>query len=97
MNAPTSGADGLPGVAGDYYGRATRRLDNGRCWVDVLATGGPRIVGFGLSGRANFLVETPDLGSDAGFGRYEMLGGHRLWFAPETSLSSVGVRERGTM
>ncbi|MFI5258093.1 MAG: hypothetical protein ACHQ01_00565 [Candidatus Limnocylindrales bacterium] len=89
MSVSAIGADGLPGVPGDYHGRATRRLDNGRCWVDVLATGGPRIVGFGLSGRDNFLVETPQISWDAGYGTYDLLGGHRLWFAPETSLCSV--------
>ena len=89
MSANATGPDGLPGVAGDYYGRAARRLDNGRCWVDVLANGGPRIVGFGLSGGPNVLAETPDMGWDFGHGRYDLLGGHRLWFAPETELCSV--------
>lgn len=89
MSTGATGPDGLPGVPGDYHGRATRRLDNGHCWVDVLASGGPRIVGFGLTGGTNFLVETPDISWDAGFGKYDLLGGHRLWFAPETSLCSI--------
>jgi hypothetical protein len=84
------GADGgLPGVSGDYYGRVTRRLEGAGCWVEVLAAGGPRIVGFGLRGGPNVLAETPDMTWDSGFGRYELLGGHRLWFAPETLECSV--------
>ncbi len=89
MSSSATGPDGWPGVPGDYHGRPTRRLENGYCWVDVLAAGGPRIVGFGLRGGANFLVETPEIGWDAGYGRYDLLGGHRLWFAPETALCSI--------
>ena len=68
----------------DFHGRAAVRLANDRLWVDVLATAGPRIVRFGLAGsERNLLAETPDLGWDTPHGRYELLGGHRLWFAPE--------------
>ena len=68
----------------EFHGRAALRLTNDRLWVDVLATAGPRIVRFGLSGSdRNLLAETPDLGWDTPHGRYELLGGHRLWFAPE--------------
>ena len=79
----------LPGVPGEYYGRSTRRLNNGHCWIDVLAEGGPRIVGFGLTGHPNVLSETPDACWDSGYGTFELLGGHRLWFAPETPACSV--------
>jgi hypothetical protein len=79
----------LPGLVGDYHGRVTRRLEGAACWVEVLAGGGPRILGFGLRGGANILTETPELAWPAGFGRYELLGGHRLWFAPETPECSV--------
>ena len=44
---------------------------------------GPRIVGLGLTDRPNLLAETPDLGWETPYGRYELVGGHRLWFAPE--------------
>ena len=68
----------------DFHGRAAVRLANDRLWVDVLATAGPRIVRFGLAGaERNLLAETPELGWDTPHGRYELLGGHRLWFAPE--------------
>ncbi len=69
---------------GDFHGRPALRIDNGVLEVDVLATAGPRIVGLRLEGSPhNLLAETPDLGWDTGFGRYELFGGHRLWFAPE--------------
>ena len=31
----------------------------------------------------NLLAETPDVGWETPHGRYELFGGHRLWFAPE--------------
>jgi hypothetical protein len=67
-----------------YHGRPVRRLANGHLWLDVLATAGPRIVRLGLAGSdRNLLAETPDAGWETPTGRYELFGGHRLWFAPE--------------
>jgi len=79
----------LPGVPGERHGRATRLIENAHCWVEVLAGGGPRIVGFGLAGEPNILAETPEVRWDAGHGTFELVGGHRLWFAPESSDCSV--------
>jgi hypothetical protein len=71
-------------TVGDYHGRPTRRLDAEHLWVEALATAGPRIVRFGRAGSTeNVLAETPDDGWETPFGRYELFGGHRLWFAPE--------------
>jgi hypothetical protein len=71
-------------VGADYHGNATWRLANDHLWVDVLATAGPRIIRLGLAGSArNLLAETPDIGWQTPNGRYELFGGHRLWFAPE--------------
>jgi hypothetical protein len=81
--------DDLPGVPGEFYGRATRRIATAHCWLEVLAGGGPRIVGFGPAGGENILAETLDVKWDAGHGTFELLGGHRLWFAPETIDCSV--------
>jgi hypothetical protein len=79
---PTDGAEGSTGSA--YHGRATRRLANEHVWLDVLATAGPRIVRLGLTGSPrNLLAETPGAGWETPNGRYELFGGHRLWFAPE--------------
>ena len=71
-------------VANGYHGHATRRLASRHLWLDVLATAGPRIVRLGLAGSdGNVLAETPDHGWQTPHGRYELFGGHRLWFAPE--------------
>jgi hypothetical protein len=67
-----------------YHGRPIRRLANEHLWLDVLAAAGPRIVRLGLAGSTqNLLAETPDAGWETPTGRYELFGGHRLWFAPE--------------
>ena len=87
IEEPASGQ--LPGTAGQSHGRPTRRLDNGHCWIEFLSIGGPRIVGFGLEGGPNLLGEAPDVSWDAGHGTFELVGGHRLWFAPETAECSV--------
>lgn len=79
----------IHGKTGDYYGRPTLRFETEHCWIDVLAHGGPRIVGFGLAGGGNVLGETPDAGWDLGHGAYDLLGGHRFWFAPESPDCSV--------
>jgi hypothetical protein len=71
-----------PGEPGTMRGRATRRLDNGHCWIEALTEGGPRIVGFGLSSGPNLLAEN-GAKWDGGHGEFELVGGHRLWFAPE--------------
>ncbi len=89
VTALIPGRPGVPGAPGEYYGRPTLRLESAHCWVEVLAVGGPRIIGFGLSGGGNVLCETPQASWDHGHGLYELLGGHRLWFAPETSDCSI--------
>ena len=66
-----------------FHGRSALRLEGAAAWVQVLASGGPRIVGLGWTAGPNLLAETPGLGWDTPHGRYELLGGHRLWFAPE--------------
>ena len=85
---PEPAPDGAPAASAatldTYHGRATRRLVSDRLWVDVLADAGPRIVRLGLAGsERNVLAETPGLGWETPHGRYELFGGHRLWFAPE--------------
>ena len=78
---PDEDRDGGTGV---YHGHPTRRLAGEHLWVDVLAKAGPRIVRLGLAGSpVNLLAETPGEGWDTPHGRYDLFGGHRLWFAPE--------------
>jgi hypothetical protein len=69
-----------------YHGRLTHRLENAHLWLEALATAGPRIVRLGLAGsEQNLLAETPEVSWETPLGRYELLGGHRLWSAPEDS------------
>jgi hypothetical protein len=72
------------GATGDYHGQPTRRIANEHVWLEVLSAAGPRIIRLGLAGSDdNVLAETPDAGWQTPHGRYELFGGHRLWFAPE--------------
>ncbi|MFN3374646.1 MAG: hypothetical protein ACK44M_13910, partial [Chloroflexus sp.] len=57
---------------------ATERLR-----LTVLAAGGPRILGLQLDGGPNLLAETPAARWATPWGEFTLLGGHRLWHAPE--------------
>jgi hypothetical protein len=46
-------------------------------------------VRLGLRGGPNLFAETPNASWDGGHGTYELLGGHRFWFAPESDDCSV--------
>ena len=82
MTPPPGATDGV--ATGDYHGQPTRRIESQPLWLDVLAEAGPRIIRLGLHGsNDNVLAETPDAGWETPRGRYELFGGHRLWFAPE--------------
>ena len=71
-------------ATGDFHGRPTVSVSNGSITVEALANAGPRIVGLrAADAPGNLLAETPDLGWDTTTGRYELFGGHRLWFSPE--------------
>jgi hypothetical protein len=78
-----AGGTPIEPVTGDFHGHPTLRLEGAAAWIEVLASSGPRIVGLGRAGGPNLLAETPDLGWETPYGRYELVGGHRLWFAPE--------------
>ena len=75
---------------GDFHGRPTLRIANGVIEVEVLVEAGPRIIGLRCVGSpTNLLAETPDLGWETALGRFELLGGHRLWIAPEDPESAA--------
>jgi len=60
-----------------------RRLANGTVEVVVTASCGPRIVRYGFPGGQNLLGEYPDEVVPTPMGPLRLLGGHRLWAAPE--------------
>ncbi|MGZ4359968.1 MAG: hypothetical protein ACXVZW_09320 [Gaiellaceae bacterium] len=73
-----------------FHGRPTLALDNGLLHLEALARTGPRIVRLLLHGvDKNLLAETPDASWKTPWGDYRLLGGHRLWCAPESPWSSV--------
>lgn len=52
--------------------------------LDYLTTTGPRIIGlYGKGVQGNLLAETLDTHWMTPHGEYHLLGGHRLWTAPE--------------
>lgn len=69
--------------SGDFHGRPTLVADNGTVRLAVLAAGAARIVHLSYDGGPNLLAETPDTGWDTPWGRFTLLGGHRLWRAPQ--------------
>lgn len=58
-------------------------LDNGLVKLAITTDCGPRIIWWGVSNGSNLLAELPDLNIDTPMGPYALLGGHRLWHAPE--------------
>lgn len=59
-------------------------IENECLRVDYLTTTGPRIIGLYARGvNENLLAETPDVHWPTPHGEYYLLGGHRLWTAPE--------------
>jgi hypothetical protein len=54
-----------------------------RIRLTVLAAGGPRILALHLDNGPNLLAETPAARWQTPWGEFALLGGHRLWHAPE--------------
>jgi hypothetical protein len=81
---------------GDYHGEETLLLESEHLSLEVLAAAGPRIVRLTLAGSSeNVLGEVADIGWDTPWGRYNLRGGHRLWFAPENPPLSSAPDEGG--
>jgi hypothetical protein len=69
----------------DFYGLATRAIENSFVRVEFLAEAGPRIVRLFLhDSDENWLAELPDKRLNTSLGDYFFRGGHRLWYAPES-------------
>lgn len=59
-------------------------IENEFLRVDYLTSAGPRIIGLYAKGAEdNLLAVTPDTHWPTPHGEYYLLGGHRLWTAPE--------------
>ena len=68
----------------NFHSLATAVLENEHIRLEYLTTAGPRIVGLSYHGSPNLLADVSDLGWDTPNGAYHLLGGHRLWIAPES-------------
>jgi hypothetical protein len=67
-----------------FRGHEAIRIRAGEVDAVVTTSVGPRIVGLMLPDGRNVLVETPDATLHCpGSGAFHLLGGHRLWAAPE--------------
>jgi hypothetical protein len=70
-------------AAGDFNGMDCLWLSNGQVRLAVTTDRGPRIVSWGLQDGPNLLAELPDAVLSSPNGPFNLLGGHRLWYAPE--------------
>lgn len=69
----------------DFHGLPTRSLENPHLRVEYLAKAGPRIVRlFAAGSDQNLLAEAPDIAIETPHGDFHLVGGHRLWHAPES-------------
>ncbi len=62
------------------------RLSNGPVELALTTDCGPRVTRYALTGGTNVLGEWPDEIFETPAGKYRLVGGHRLWAAPELPL-----------
>jgi hypothetical protein len=68
----------------DYYNLPARTISNAHISLDFLTQAGPRIVRLSVAGsKENLLAELPEAALPTPLGDFHILGGHRLWHAPE--------------
>lgn len=68
----------------DFHGHKTGVLENSQLRLEYLANTGPRIVRLFLRDNPrNLFGEFPNVGWEIDEGYFHLLGGHRLWAAPE--------------
>jgi hypothetical protein len=70
---------------GEYIGMACAWISNGQIKLAVTTQRGPRGMFFGWQDGQNIFAELPDVTIPSENGPYYLLGGHRLWHAPEWS------------
>ena len=67
-----------------FAGHECIKIENESLAAWILKSRGPRIIGLALKGRHNLLAELPDARLELpGNKYYSLIGGHRLWYAPE--------------
>jgi hypothetical protein len=72
---------------GSFHGLRTGVVESAHVRLEFTLDAGPRIVRLSATDGENLFAETPGIGWDTVHGRpYRLLGGHRLWSAPECPL-----------
>jgi hypothetical protein len=66
-----------------FCGHPVSSLGNSKLRLEYLTDIGPRIARLFVGDSPNLFAELPDLAQDTAYGRFEFMGGHRLWHAPE--------------
>ena len=79
----------------DFHELPTATLENEHIRLDYLTVAGPRIVGLSYRGSANLLADVFDAATETPLGTYSILGGHRLWIAPESLLTTYASDKTG--
>ena len=59
------------------------RISNGEVELVVTSDIGPRVMRYGFSGGPNLFKEFPETLGKTGGDTWQLIGGHRLWHAPE--------------
>lgn len=84
----------------NFHELSSAVLENEHIRLEYLTTAGPRIVGLSYRGSPNLLADVYDMTLDSPNGTYFLLGGHRLWIAPESlektyvpDMAGLAVRE----
>jgi hypothetical protein len=82
----------------EFHGLPTGRLESQYLSLEYLTEAGPRIVRLHLAGSSeNLLADVPDVTLATPLGDYALLGGHRLWHAPEANPRSYIPDDRGVV
>ena len=71
---------------GEYLHMACAWISNDQIKLAVTTSRGPRGMFLGWQNGPNLFAEILDVTIPSANGPYELLGGHRLWHAPEWSL-----------
>ncbi len=67
-----------------YQGYEVVEISNGEISLLVTVSSGPRILSFSAYGSKNLFAELPGVELEyPGEGSLKLVGGHRLWYAPE--------------
>ncbi|MBT8200904.1 MAG: hypothetical protein KJO36_10330, partial [Acidimicrobiia bacterium] len=80
-----------------HFGRSAITVSNDR-YTAVVTTEGPlRVFGFRRIDGPSLFVELPELTVSSGTGTYPILGGHRLWIAPENPDTTYAAEASGSV